>query len=140
MSRLTIRKFKWELQQKLKTLPPGERHDDFDYPIFSDLPKEWQVQSNTPLEIKEIRTAICFAGDIRRNYIEYYILQKIDWQRNCIICTSLENEGQSACFYIDAVALIPLDIIPTKTRLKLLKPDDLVEIDRQNRKRRKELL
>lgn len=134
MAKLTVNKFKRELQPKVKVLPAGERHKDFDYPIFVDLPGEWKVLPNTPVEVDEIRTAVVFAGDIKRNFIEYYILQRVDWERDRVECL---NQGQAYTFYTDAVALIPKEIIPTKIKLEvLLSHDDLIDIDRKKKARK----
>ena len=142
---LTLRKYKRELQQKIKILPSGERHKWFDYPVFVEIPKEWEVKPTTPLEVNEVRTAVCYAGDIRRNFVEYYILKKIDWENDRVECTGVEEQGGknatfvengSFTFYSDAVALIPYEIIPPRVRLGLLHQDELLSQDREKRANR----
>lgn len=138
MGKQTIRKYKRELQQKVKTLLPGERHKVFDYSVFVELPEEWKVKPTTPLEVNEIRTAICYASDIKRNFLEYYILTKVQWEYDWVECVALENKSQRFTFYTDAVAIIPLAIIPTKIRLELLKLEDLHELEADRKRRRQE--
>jgi hypothetical protein len=132
-----IRKYKRELQARVKILQPGEKHKDFTVPVFVDLPDEWKVKPNTPLEHNEVRTAVCYADDVRRNFIEYYILKRVNWEQENVSVVSMVNQG-AYTFYTDTVAIIPFDLISGKLRLELLRKESVLEIDRENKKRRLE--
>ena len=125
--------YKAILQKCLKVLEPPERHRWFAYPIFENLPKEYKLNTTTSLETNEIRTAFCYAGDIERNFLEFYYASKINWDKQHIILQSIEG-GPSQTFYIDAVAIAPPEIIHKDLKIKLIHDHKIIELDREKRK------
>jgi len=138
MKRLTIRNLKHELRDKhLKILKPGERHKDFTYPVFVELPKTWTVTPTTPLELSGSRTCVCFAGDISNNEIRPYCVTKFDWEQDHVVVFDVDSKMKMT-FYADSVAVIPSEILPPSWRLKMLGEDELIDNDNEKRRERRE--
>lgn len=135
----TLNKYKWELQEKVKMLQPGERHKDFQYPVFVDLPKKFIVHANTPLIQNEIKTPVCYAGDLKRNFIEIYTLKKIDWEGDEAEVESVDSKLRYT-YYLDAIALVPVELLKPAVKMKLLDDKKAIEIGKEQRQRRKKLL
>jgi hypothetical protein len=127
------KKYKEILQKCLKILEPGDRCKDFTYPIFENLPKEYQIKITTSLENNDIRTAFCYAGDVARNFLKFYWASKIDWNKQHIELRSIED-GPSQTFFIDAVAIVPYEIIHKDLKIKLIHDHKIIEFDKQKRK------
>jgi len=137
MRKQTIRSFKHGLRDKhLKILNPGERHKDFTYPVFVELPKEWVVTPHTPLEVNSLRTPVCYAGDVANNDLVPYWLVRMDWENDHVIVRHINSKSEMT-FYADAVALIPIEIIPDSWRLKLIHDDVIIDNDKAKRKLRR---
>lgn len=136
MKQMNRKKYKDILQKCLKILEPGERHKWFTYAIFEGLPKEYQIKITTSLENNEVRTAFCYAGDVARNFLEFYWASKIDWSKEQIVLQSIED-GPCQTFYIDAVAVVPSEIIHKDLKIRLIHNHKVIELDREKRKMRK---
>jgi len=114
---VSLKKIKLELISKVKMI--DDRHKSFSYPIFSKISSKYIVSDKIDLT-KEMKPLICFAGDIQRNFIELYKVIKV--KKNIIECKHLDTGGIYS-FYTDAVALIPINELSPKDRLKTFDSD-----------------
>lgn len=122
----------------MKILPPGKRHKWFEYPVFENLPKEWQIKPDTPIAIDEVKTAVCYAGDIVRDFFELYWIKKIEYDKLQVQVLSIEDRSKIQTFYADALAIVPQSVVPTKKRVLLLEDNDLLDLQKKKKEARKE--
>ncbi len=134
MSKLTLRKYKQCLQKKVVVLEAGKRHKEFSYSIFKNLPIEYRITLDTLLVNNEIHTVVSYAGDISRNFIEPYILKEIDIKNKCVHVSPMSNKGSFSIFYIDAVALIPKELVNSKWKLELLDEKEIIDLNKNRKK------
>ena len=124
MKKLNRKKYKQQLTQSLKLLSVGERHKTWECPIFEKLPVEWVVTESI-----DPNNLVTYAGDIAQNFLEFYKIHSIVSEKKIIECTSVKEKHKIVSFYMDAVAIVPKEILP-----HVKSEETLIDLEKEKRK------
>ena len=137
MKKLNPRKFKNIL--KLYVVFDDKINKSFGDFVFSKLDDKYVLDIEKYREQSIDKLTVCYAGDIAKNFIEFYRVKNLDFEKKIVNCFHREYGYKS--FRIQSVVVVPEELFSNSTSntiTEMLDNNEILTAYKQKRKNKRE--